>query len=126
MNGSEPRDDHLVFVYGSLKRGFYNHRRLQRHAHIADVVTEPCFALYRLGRYPGMVRTQVKPHEVRGELWQVDPQGLLDLDRLEVNGRLFGRELIPVRDACGHCWQAWAYLYLGDVSNSTEVGCVWK
>lgn len=118
-------DGHLVFVYGSLKRGFYNHRRLRRHTYLANVVTEPSFALYGLGRYPGMIRASHQPHEVHGELWQVDERGLIDLDRLEVNSRLYQRELIPVfNELCR--WQAWAYLYLGDVSGCEEVGTAWR
>lgn len=125
MSEADRPDGPLVFVYGSLKRGFYNHHHLRRHTYIADVFTEPCFALYRLGRYPGMVRTSHQAYEVYGELWQVDGRGLVALDRLEINGRLFQREVIPVFNHQGHRWEAWAYLYLGSVCGREEVGAVW-
>jgi gamma-glutamylcyclotransferase (GGCT)/AIG2-like uncharacterized protein YtfP len=81
MSTSSP-DRHLVFVYGSLKAGHYNHgcldggtflgRRRLIGAHLHD-----------LGSYPMAVFTPGSEAVIHGELYSVDAAGLARLDRLE-------------------------------------------
>ncbi len=96
------RNPELVFVYGTLKRGFGNHHWLAGapflgEAELHDVV------LHDLGPFPMAV-----PGEgtVRGELYAVDADGLARLDRLEGYPRLYDRRPLPLVD--GRC--AWVYL----------------
>lgn len=81
MTTSSP-DRHLVFVYGSLKAGHYNHgcldggtflgRRRLIGAHLHD-----------LGSYPMAVLSPGSEAVIHGELYSVDAAGLARLDRLE-------------------------------------------
>ncbi len=118
-------ETHLVFVYGTLKRGCRNHAWLRGQIWLGEGVTEPCFAMFDAGGYPAMVRSSERPYAVRGEIWQVDHEGLADLDRLEANGSLFQREVIPVQDERGRWHDAWAYLFLGELSGCRETGPLW-
>ena len=52
-----------VAVYGSLKRGYYNHHFLQGARYQGRFITLRGYALLNLGAYPGMVargRSRVK------------------------------------------------------------------
>lgn len=83
---------HLVFVYGSLKRGFTNHRVIGYDARfIATTCTvSRKFKMVSLGPFPA-----VYPNgkwAIEGELYEVDDITLESLDLLESNGYLYERE----------------------------------
>jgi len=106
-----------VFVYGSLKRGFVNHHLIARAKFLGVGTTRPGFAMLNLGRYPGVVRGRAA---IGGELFLV-PQPLMSgLDRLEANGRVYRRELVPITTASGTI-QAWIYIYLLARGDETTV-----
>lgn len=103
---------HAVFVYGSLKKGFYNHAFL-RGAHFAGpVVSCDAYCLFSLGSYPGLHKRPAQ-YPVAGELYQVDAGGLQRLDELEENGHEYQREIIQVQTPLGQSLPAWCYFYLG-------------
>ncbi|HEX4150329.1 MAG TPA: gamma-glutamylcyclotransferase family protein [Pirellulales bacterium] len=109
----------LVFVYGSLKRGQSNHDLLAQAEFLSHCQTQPQFALFDLGDYPALVRDAAAPQAIAGELYRASAALLARLDRLEDNGRLYQRELLLVRSVDDdRSWQAWAYLYLGQLENS--------
>jgi gamma-glutamylaminecyclotransferase len=95
---------HRVFVYGTLLSGEVNHPLLTGATLLGTHRTQPCFTLYLLGAYPGLVaggRTAVT-----GEVYSVDDAGLRVLDRLEDAPRLYQRRLISTPYG-----RAWVYLY---------------
>jgi gamma-glutamylcyclotransferase (GGCT)/AIG2-like uncharacterized protein YtfP len=98
----------LVFVYGTLMRGYALHLLLARaskflgegrvHGRLLD-----------LGRYPGLVEGA---GSVRGEIYRLDDSELLAvLDRAE--GYNFGRRRTTVTLASGRRARAWVYRYRG-------------
>ncbi len=94
----------LVFVYGSLKRGFWNHRLLLGAVFEgADCITG---ALHDLGAVPAVALDDVRPTTVRGEVYTVDATTLERLDRLEGTPRLYQRT--RVRMSTGR--EAWVYV----------------
>jgi gamma-glutamylcyclotransferase (GGCT)/AIG2-like uncharacterized protein YtfP len=100
--------DHRVFVYGTLLEGECNHGLLADAAFLGGHRTQPCYTLYGLGAYPGVVRGGVTA--VSGEVYRVDGGGLRLLDRLEGYPRVYTRDLIPTP------WgRAWIYLYRGRI-----------
>jgi gamma-glutamylaminecyclotransferase len=99
-----------VFVYGSLKRGFANHRFVARSKFLGPGVTPPRFAMLDLGAYPGVIRGATA---VAGEVWAVSPAVLARLDQLEDNGRIYSRELVPIALPSGSV-DAWLYVFLLD------------
>jgi gamma-glutamylaminecyclotransferase len=76
--------------------------------------TEPCFTLYALGGYPGLIgggRTAIS-----GEVYRVNQATLCMLDRLEDYPRLYLRRLIQTRFG-----RAWVYLYRGPVKDRAVI-----
>jgi gamma-glutamylcyclotransferase (GGCT)/AIG2-like uncharacterized protein YtfP len=110
-------NSHLVFVYGSLKRGEHNHALLREVEFRGEARTERQFRLYALPLFPALVRDDKDPQSIVGEVYAVTDMTLRILDRLEANGRLYQRELIPVDglESPHERLLAWAYLYLGDL-----------
>ena len=100
--------EHRVFVYGTLLRGELNHGLLAGAVYVGAHRTEPCFTLYALGGYPGLVAAGATA--VSGEVYRVNDAGLRLLDQLEGYPRLFGRRLMPTPFG-----RAWVYLYRGAV-----------
>ena len=43
-----------IAVYGSLRKGFGNHRIIQNAKYLGTCTTEPVFSLYSLGGFPGL------------------------------------------------------------------------
>jgi len=112
---------HLVFVYGSLKRGEHNHGLLRAAEYRGEARTERQFRLYALPYYPALVRGDGDPQPIVGEVYSIDEAALRILDRLEDNGRLYQRELIRVDslDRPDERLLAWAYLFLGDLQGAS-------
>jgi gamma-glutamylcyclotransferase (GGCT)/AIG2-like uncharacterized protein YtfP len=84
-----------VFVYGTLMRGERAHRFLSGARFVRVAQTVPAFTLVSLGPYPAVLaggRTSV-----RGELYDVDDDMIVALDRYEGVPRLYRREEITLR-----------------------------
>lgn len=75
----------LVFVYGTLKRGFGNHPVMQRAGgNYVGRATRQFAKLVHLGGFPGLVESNDPDDVVHGELYTVPMDGVLGpLDRLE-------------------------------------------
>ena len=96
----------LVCVYGSLKRNFSNHKLLEGSEMVGEMVTEPVYAMYHLGGFPGIVRNG--DGHIHCEVYSVDEHTFEGLDMLEGYPRLYNRELIETK------WgTAWIY-FLAD------------
>jgi len=87
----------LLFVYGSLKRGFRLHHHLRTALFRGVARTEPGFALYRLVWYPAMVAEDTSG-TVTGELYEVSDALLSVLDEVEGVPVLYQRA--PIRVSC--------------------------
>lgn len=74
---------HKVFVYGTLKRGYWNNHLLQSSQFIGSAVVRG--ALYSLGGIPGMKEHDHdgNTYDVMGEVWIVNDATLTRLDHLE-------------------------------------------
>lgn len=96
-----------LFVYGSLKRGFFNHHLLLMLGarFVGEAITVDKYTLVDLGAYPGMIKS--RNYQVKGELYLVSRKALHWLDRFEVG---YAREKIKVR-IDGKETKAWCYIY---------------
>ena len=112
----------LLFVYGSLKRGYRLHRHLRSGVFKGVAYTEPGYALYRLGWYPGMV-VEVKSGCVTGELFEIPESLLPELDEVEGVPHLYRRAAISVHcpDHSGESVVALTYLYQQSVRQHPRV-----
>ncbi len=92
-----------VFVYGSLKQGFHNHKILQAQEFIGRFRTaQASYHMQHLGVYPGV--THQGNSYIQGELYKVNDECLVLLDELEENGKVYQRELIEIADYPERCW----------------------
>lgn len=92
-----------VFVYGSLRHGFHNHDVIKGSPYIGEAVTSiEKFEMRELshGGFPlvfekGMrgLKDNISSGAIRGEVYVVCPRTLLELDRLESNGKMYTRSL---------------------------------
>ncbi|HXH83826.1 MAG TPA: gamma-glutamylcyclotransferase family protein, partial [Candidatus Tectomicrobia bacterium] len=100
--------DALLFVYGTLMRGYALHGGLARGARRVGEGTVRG-ALLDLGSYPGLVEGGGR---VRGELYRLDDPELLPvLDREEGYNFQRRRAVVALQD--GTRVRAWVYRYRG-------------
>jgi gamma-glutamylcyclotransferase (GGCT)/AIG2-like uncharacterized protein YtfP len=60
-----------LFVYGTLKKGHYNHRILERSKFIRkDHI--PGYTLYDTGHYPVAIKSEIASHFIEGEIYEID------------------------------------------------------
>lgn len=78
----DPDNPTLLFVYGSLKKGYKHHAMLGKDSDFVGYVeTEPHYLLYDTGPYPGMIQVQDgEGRAIEGELYRVKPAQMLKLD----------------------------------------------
>uniref|UniRef100_A0A7S3LU12 Gamma-glutamylcyclotransferase family protein n=1 Tax=Palpitomonas bilix TaxID=652834 RepID=A0A7S3LU12_9EUKA len=99
MSSARP---HLVFVYGTLKRGFFNHHLLQKEGAVykCDGITAEEYPL-RCDKYfvPFLLNDAGSGKKVRGEVYSVTDAVLADLDELEKVPIYYERKVVKVEDA---------------------------
>ncbi len=91
-----------IFVYGSLKQGGFLHDVLEGHAYLGvgqthvekfwmeDAESFPC--VFELQH--GMKGMHQMKGRIQGELYVVDPLTMLELDRIESNGKMYKRRKV--------------------------------
>ncbi len=81
-------DTTLMFVYGSLKRGFHNHIVMERAEGVfirEARSANRAFSLFSLGSFPALdyATEGETPFYIKGELFEVPLSGVPIIDRLE-------------------------------------------
>lgn len=85
-----------VFVYGTLKQGYGNHRLLTGAKFLGEFTTKQPFNL-RDGGFPYAVRNQEENNGlVKGEVYEVDDDILQQLDWLEGVPRHYQRQPVEI------------------------------
>lgn len=102
-------DNHLVFVYGSLKSGYDNHSVIEEASLIGEVITVDSYDMYLSG-FPYLTKFG-KTSRIHGELYEVTDSHLKGpLDTLEGHPDFYEREMIDV-EINGEIVSAWTYIY---------------
>jgi len=83
---------HLVFVYGTLRRGGPNHYMLAEADYLGPHWTPPRFTMFRLGQFPAVVPRGETV--ITGEVYRVDDAVFGLLDELECYPQVFSRQRI--------------------------------
>lgn len=114
--------EEIVFVYGTLKKGFGNHSLLNGSRFLGEgILEDSTLKLVDLGFCPAIVRVpdteNLCGNGVAGELYFANNKTLLRLDALESNGILYTRERLQVTYYCHETEMtreatAWVYLLL--------------
>jgi gamma-glutamylcyclotransferase (GGCT)/AIG2-like uncharacterized protein YtfP len=120
----------LLFVYGTLMRGF-DHPMAKLLSGHADFIGEAqCGGrLYRVKHYPGLVLSGAPGEIVFGELYSLrQPAELLrEFDMYEACGEGFAqpteyiRQMLAVTRADGTAEQAWTYVYNWPVAHLPRI-----
>lgn len=122
----EDKQEHYVFVYGSLKTGFGNHRFLDGAKYLGKHETfTRTFCMTSMGSFPAVVMVNEGGCSIEGELYRVSTATLSSLDVLEGNGTFYTRRLIDVCSCkTGTTVKAWMYLLPEEKLEAHEsVGC---
>jgi len=82
----------LVFVYGSLKKGYSNHEVLDDSTFIGDHVTDEKYTMLSMGAFPCVDDGGVAA--IHGEVYAVTDEILKNLDILEGVPRFFKRKML--------------------------------
>lgn len=102
-------ESNVVAVYGTLKRGYGNHRAyLEDSKFMGKGKTKDKYPLLIDG-LPYLVNRRGKGHNVEVELYKVDDDTLRRLDALEGHPNWYERKQIPIRLSGGVEVTAWIY-----------------
>lgn len=95
---------HLVFVYGTLRRGGSNHYLLTDSDCMGSHQTDPLYTMFRLGQFPAVVpRGETS---IVGEVYKISDEVFGLLDELECYPGVFSRQVIATPAGA-----SWIYLY---------------
>lgn len=118
-----------VFVYGTLRRGFSNHRFLAGARFVGPGRTVDAHGLYLEAGIPYLAAGEGR-YPVVGEVYAVDAAILAGLDELEEHPRVYTRRPAPIVLGDGRRLVAWVYfanepqgvpLASGDFAEATGV-----
>jgi len=116
------KEIYRIFVYGTLMRG----ERAQAYLANAKFVGEyrlKDYALYNLGRYPGI--RPMAGGTVYGEVYEITADMLPEMDRYEGEGSLYHRGPVIVQNDSGEIG-AQAYVYAHEIRNGRIENGNWK
>lgn len=123
----KPFNEYL-FVYGSLKKGFDNHRLLDKYAkRVGKASTIRKFGMFEdsFGNYPYLVSEPI--YKIEGELYQISRKELLEeIDEFEGSPDYYQREKIKVKT---HKGVKLAYAYIradADIPKDQKPLKVWQ
>ncbi len=106
----------LLFVYGSLKKGFDNHSLISHHAkRLGKALTIKKFGMYEdsFGNYPYLINAPF--YRIHGELYEIPREDLLEkIDAFEGAPDYYQREKILVKT---HHGVQRAYVYIQATSS---------
>ncbi len=95
---------HLLFVYGTLRRGESNGHLLERSEYLGKHTTDPIYTMFSFGPYPAIVAGGATA--ITGEVYAVDAATLARLDRFEEYPEEYMRNHIATPFG-----MAWVYVY---------------
>lgn len=99
---------HLVFVYGALRQGSWNHGLLRGRRYLGQGATKDEHVLY-VDHIPYVAKEPVS--RIRGEVWAVDDACLAALDELEQHPGEYRREQVAIELDSGETLAAWLYFH---------------
>ncbi len=121
---------HLLFVYGTLKRGFCRAHFLAGQSFLGEARTLPKYRMSNCGTYPGLKPGPNDGRSIVGEVWSVDDACLVRLDQEEgVAEGLYSRSPIELAHPLPESVAATlveAYFYGPSVAGFPDCGDRWS
>lgn len=81
-----------IAVYGSLLKGFGNHRLIQDSKYIGDGLTKPEYTMVSLGGFPGVIKNG--NNSIYFQVYELDDETFKRVDRLEGHPAFYKRDII--------------------------------
>jgi gamma-glutamylcyclotransferase (GGCT)/AIG2-like uncharacterized protein YtfP len=95
---------HLVFVYGSLRRGCAGAMSLRFPDSKFIANAQVMGSLYDLGAYPGLLLNEANSPVV-GEIYEVDDETLKQLDEFEASSNYLRKQVeVSLGSQSSRCW----------------------
>lgn len=102
--------NHLIFVYGTLKRGCRNHHYLKEASFLGQAETCEKYSMRKHEYwYPAAIES-IPNYPIPGELWLCSEDTIKSLDRLEDIPSLFYRKEVPIIHNA-KVLNAWIYFF---------------
>tara|TARA_R100000789_G_scaffold98060_1_gene101427 strand:- start:4027 stop:4404 length:378 start_codon:yes stop_codon:yes gene_type:complete len=115
----------LLFVYGTLKRGYCRDHYLQNAKFLGEAKTEASYRLYDCGEYPGLVHDP-NGQSIEGELYEISEATWPILDEVEgVSINLYRRTSIQLLTPY-HDMKVQTYLYVPSTDGLKKCGQRWE
>lgn len=112
-----------LFVYGSLKRGFFSHKIIRDQQFIMEAKTQPAYKLYERHHLPVLKEVLENGVSVEGEIYLIE--GTI-MDKLDMYERTAGYDRFPIKLEGDNVPKlVEAYLYLGEIENAKDCGTSW-
>ena len=108
----------LLFVYGSLRRGFPNHYMLENSVYLGEFSTTDTYIMIgtRSKAFPYIIKEGVIdcaiPTQIVGELYDVEPNAINRIDALEGHPHTYNRQLITVTNDTKNTDMFESYIYI--------------
>lgn len=115
---------HLVFVYGTLKKGGFNNRLIKGAHYIGKAWSKvKCLKMYVNDYNVPVVffTSQSDGHSVQGELYRCSTEMVRDLDRIEANGDYYKRRKIVIEADDGTVDKAFMYFGLHSAHDKSQL-----
>lgn len=110
MGDIDNSSKHLIFVYGTLKRGCRNNHYLKDATFLGEAETIEKYSMRKHEYWYPAVIESLEHYNIRGELWTCSDWTLKCLDRLEGTPDLFYRKEVPIIHTAGVI-HAWVYFF---------------
>ena len=102
-------ENYNLFVYGTLKKGYGNHRIIQKSEYSWDFISVQKFDLSDYG-FPCLYPND-HGKKAKGEIYKLTKEDFIFTDRLESNGSLYRREIQKFYN-CNKAVDAWIYIII--------------
>lgn len=120
-----------IAVYGSLRKGFHNHRLLENEScvFIGEGFTRPEYTLFPIASFPGIKKNGTTA--VKVEVYEVKEDYLPRIDALEGYSEnreptFYDRKSIPVKMLDGDEVEVFVYEYVDENENPIIESGDWK
>ncbi len=121
-----PTRDTLVFIYGTLRKGYWNHVYVENADALGFAKTIESDFIMRAHSYPFVCRAKADNKQIAtkitGELYAVSDYELKKLDVLEGYPRFYDREQILITTNAGENYTAWMYINNNGSGDVVESG----
>lgn len=98
----------LIFVYGTLRKGFGNHMYLEKAEFLGMARTKEKYTM-RVSGIPIPCVSKEPTSHIIGEVYKVNEIELMNIDSLEGHPNWYKRELVRVVLSSGKELEAWMY-----------------